>query len=107
MHWTCCIGHVAGWGKLVFFDTEEHQLSSPGKVVSQIPKLEPQWKVIHDFKPTEYLHQSTSVVSLHLAQKTETGAAFVGIGFRFPLIGLGHGIFGGRFFWTDGKCSAP
>ena len=43
----------AGWGNLVFSDTEEHQISDNGHFAS-IPKLSAQWKISFDLKPTEY-----------------------------------------------------
>ena len=45
-----------GWGNLVFFDIEEHQIPTDGepKMLADIPRLGTQWKIIHEFKPTEY-----------------------------------------------------
>ena len=40
---------------MVFFDTEEHQILGL-KTLAMIPKLKAQWKIIYDFKPTEYIH---------------------------------------------------
>ena len=53
----------AGWGNLVFFDTEEYRITGSRaplqrKVLAMIPKLGSQWKIIHNFKPAEY-HQIT------------------------------------------------
>ena len=45
-------GFFAGWGNLVFFDTEEHQISAKKVTLAKITKLGNQWKIIHDFKPT-------------------------------------------------------
>ena len=45
----------ADWGNLVFFDTQEYQISNePNKLVT-IPKLETHWKILYDVKPTEHL----------------------------------------------------
>ena len=41
-----------------YFDLGEHVMNVPGHAVStlaRIPKLGAQWKVIHEFNPTEYL----------------------------------------------------
>ena len=48
----------SGWGKLVFFDTEEYQIPSQNECeyLATVPKLGPQWKIIHDLKPTNYSH---------------------------------------------------
>ena len=40
---------------MVFFDTEEHQIREVGIHLANIPKLGPQWRILYDFKPTEYL----------------------------------------------------
>ena len=40
---------------MVFFDTEEHQIREVGIPLATIPKLGPQWRILYDFKPTEYL----------------------------------------------------
>ena len=49
-------GIFTGWGSLVFFDAEEHQLRTD-QIFAKIPKLGTQWKIIHEFKPTEYLQE--------------------------------------------------
>ena len=51
--------YFTGWGTLVFFDTEEHQIREDGRLLATIPRLGRQWKIIHDFKPTEYLVDQT------------------------------------------------
>ena len=43
---------LAGWGDLVFFDTGEQDASQTAKILAQIPKLAPEWKIIYDFKLT-------------------------------------------------------
>ena len=45
---------MIGWDKLVFFDTEEHQIIDELVQLAAFPQLGPQWKIIHDFKPTKY-----------------------------------------------------
>ena len=51
--------YFVGWGNLVFFDPEEHQITDKQVLLASVPKLEAQWKIIHEFKPTGYpqLHQ--------------------------------------------------
>ena len=39
-----------GWGVLVFFDTEEHQIDGEEVILAQIPRLGAQWKIIFDAK---------------------------------------------------------
>ena len=41
-----------GLGDLVFFDTGEQDASQTAKILAQIPKLAPEWKIIYDFKLT-------------------------------------------------------
>ena len=47
--------YFAGWGKLVFFDPDEHQITDKEVLLASIPRLEAQWKINLEFKPTEYL----------------------------------------------------
>ena len=48
--------HFLGWGHLIYFDTEEYEATEKrGVTLATIAKLGPQWKIIHGFKPTEYL----------------------------------------------------
>ena len=65
--------------------------------MAKIPNLgESQWKIIHDFKPTEY-PQEEAGPPLGLRVLTDGKAprnSFVGICFPFPKIALVHGIFG-------------
>ena len=42
--------YFAGWGNLVFFDPEEHQITDKKVLLASIPKLEAQWKIIHEIK---------------------------------------------------------
>ena len=39
-----------GWGVLVFFDTEEHQIDGEEIILARIPRLGAQWKIIFDAK---------------------------------------------------------
>ena len=68
-------------------------------ILTKIPKLESQWKIIHDFKPTEYLHETDPRrPPLGLFVATGDGrpkwVSIVGICFPFQNIGLLHGITG-------------
>ena len=47
------ISPVAGWGKLVHFDTEEHKIED-FSLLASVPKLGSHWKVIFEFKPLEH-----------------------------------------------------
>ena len=49
---------------MIFFDTSEHQLGE--KRLFQLPPLGGQWKIIFDFKPTEYIQdeRQRNVMSL-------------------------------------------
>ena len=81
----------AGWGNLVFFDTEEHQIKC--KLVAKIPKLESQWRIIHDFKPTEYPPaRSSTILCVFKGDGMTPGNSFVRLEFPLPNIGLAHGI---------------
>ena len=48
------ISPVAGWGKLVHFDTEEYEICETGSLLASVPKLGSHWKVIFEFKPLEH-----------------------------------------------------
>ena len=58
-------------------------------------KLGSQWKIIHDFKPTEYLQEASK---RHLGLRVSTGdvkapgSSFVGICLSFPKLILSHGF---------------
>ena len=84
---------LSGWGNLVFFDTEEHQIAYR-KQIAQIPKLGSQWRIIHDFKPTEYLQAPTYPISLslHTGDGQTPRNNFVYTVFPFPKITLLHAI---------------
>ena len=96
--WTSDIsngGCFAGWGKLVFFDLEEHQIPSDKKLLAKVSKLGTQWKVIHEFKATEYLQET----EIDRFKQTPTGLCMAGgrpvlefmtIGIWFPNIILIH-----------------
>ena len=82
-------------GSLVFFDTEEHQISN--KVMAQIPKLGSQWRIIHDFKPTEYLqaaNPATKSLFLESGDSKTPGSIRVDIYFPLPKIAVVHVIRG-------------
>ena len=53
-------GRFAGWGHLVYFDTAEHKTSEAG-AIAKIPKLGAEWKIIHEFKPTENIQDGQAV----------------------------------------------
>ena len=59
-------------------------------MLTKIPKLGSQWKIVHDFKPTEYLQKVGSHVSLSVdtGDGKTPGNSFVGICFQFPKIFL-------------------
>ena len=66
-----------GWDKLVYFDTEENQITDEKVQLVAIPKLGPQWKIIHDFKPTKFLEFRWSFwIALE-------GTSFSSLGVRF------------------------
>ena len=80
-------GYFAGWGNLVHFDPEEYKITDGEVLVVSIPKLAGQWKIIHDFKPTDYPQEnipSPSSISL----TTSSGDYFLGFVFPYPNIGL-------------------
>ena len=83
----------AGWGNLVFFDTKEHQIPNNLMTLAEIPKLGNQWRVIHDFKPTEYLQAenppTTATLSLRVVFMGDN-KTIIAIEFPFPKIGLAH-----------------
>ena len=63
-------------------------------MIAQIPKLGTQWRIIHDFKPTEYLQAAKPPKSLSVGtgDGKKPGSSFVFTHFPFPKIGLAHGI---------------
>jgi len=72
---------LPGWGRLVFFDTEEHQLDGKGQRLARIPKLEAQWKIFWDLRPTvNCSHCSLSVLAL--SDEGDFSRSFV---LKFPL----------------------
>ena len=58
--------YSAGWGNLVFFDADEHQITDKPVLLASIPRLEAQWKIIHEFKPTEYPQLDQCLDSLQI-----------------------------------------
>ena len=67
---------------MVFFDTQEHRIPDPGIQLAKIPKLGSQWRVIHDFKPTEYF--PSSALSL-LVRLDKPIGGWWSLGIRFCL----------------------
>ena len=61
--------------------------------LAEIPKLGIQWRVIHDFKPTEYLQAenppTTATLSLRVVFMGDN-KTIIAIEFPFPKIGLAH-----------------
>ena len=82
-------GCFLGWGSLVYFDTEEHQISEV-KEIAHIPKLRSQWKIIHDFKPTEYLQAASKEPAGLVLIGDEN--CFVGICFPFQRMAMADGL---------------
>ena len=83
---------IAGWGNLVFFDTEEHEIPNETMTLAQIPKLGSQWRIIHDFKPTDYLQSADPRLTppLSLGVVMEDKKKTITIRFAFPRIVLAH-----------------
>ena len=79
--------NFAGWGNLVHVDTKEYKITDGEILLVSIPKLAGQWKIIHDFKPTDY-PQSPSYPPISLSLKTSSGDYFLGVLFPHPYIGL-------------------
>ena len=67
---------------MVYFDTQEHRIPDPGIQLAKIPKLGSQWRVIHDFKPTEYF--PSSALSL-LVRLDKPIGGWWSLGIRFCL----------------------
>ena len=44
----------SGWGRLVYYDPAEHKITNNSTIVARISKMASQWKIVHDFKPTDY-----------------------------------------------------
>ena len=63
-------------------------------ILARLPKLGPQWKIIHDFKPTEYIHEEQPSGSLCLRVMKPFSHGLVGLCFSFPKIYLDHCILG-------------
>ena len=62
------------------------------KILADIPKLGSQWKIIHEFKPTDYLQEVVPpAMALSLTVKAGNPPhSSVFIGFEFPNISLCH-----------------
>ena len=81
---------LSGWGNLVFFDTEEHQIAH--KDISQIPKLGSQWRIIYDFKLTEYPQASTGAGFSLLTGDGLTPGSLIFAAFHLQKIVVAHCI---------------
>ena len=60
--------------------------------MARIPKLAREWKIVHDFKPTEYLQTSQQPGSLCVRVEKPFRHGLVGVCFSFPRIVLAHSI---------------
>ena len=100
------MGHLAGWGSLVHFDTAEHEITDEETLLLSIPKLATPWKIIHEFKPTDYsltpdpiynsLPPNTSLIIT-----TSSGQYFFGVQFNDPNIGLHILDYSNTFDWFE------
>jgi len=43
-----------GWGRLAYYDPDEHKITNNATTVARISKMASEWKIIQDFKPTDY-----------------------------------------------------
>ena len=50
----------SGWGRLAYYDPDEHKLTNNSKTLARISKMASEWKIIHDFKPTAAVFPSTT-----------------------------------------------
>ena len=66
---------------MVFSDTEEHQISD-GFCLARISKLSAQWKIIFDFKPTEY--QEGAELYALLVRQALSDDALLNFSISFP-----------------------
>ena len=67
----------SGWGRLAFYDPDEHMIRDRQITVARISKMASEWKIIHDFKPTASVFplirfsvnvsSSTSKIALYIA----------------------------------------
>ena len=60
--------------------------------MARLPKLASQWKIIHDFKATEYLQTFQQPGSLCVRVEKPFRHGLVGLCFSFPKIVLAHSI---------------
>jgi len=90
---------LPGWGSLVFFDTEEHQiLTDWPRILAKIPKLGTQWKIIHEFKPPVNLQEGDPAMDFPVlcVEAGNIVQSFLVIGFRLSnIFGLVVSIFVG------------
>ena len=85
-------GCYAGWGDLVYFDTEEYQITNVRGTIAKIPKLGSQWKIIHDFKPTEYRQAASLGLGILTGDAKTPGYTYVSTVLQLSKIVLGHGF---------------
>ena len=50
----------SGWGRLAYYDPDEHKPTNNSTTVAIISKMASEWKIIHDFKPTAIVFPSTT-----------------------------------------------
>ena len=79
---------LAGWGSLVHFDTAEYKITDEEIPLVSIPKLAASWKVIHEFKPTEYIQGPNHPATTSLSLTTSSGRYFLGVLFQNSNISL-------------------
>ena len=58
---------TTGWGTLVFFDQDEYDMpEEDDHPIGTIRKLQPQWRISHQFKPRSYENGSTDPIPVSL-----------------------------------------
>ena len=53
---------------MIFFDTSEHQIRE--KRSFELPPLGDQWKIIFDFKPTEFVQDEMTLLVCHIGRRS-------------------------------------
>ena len=100
-----CDIHFTGWGKLVYFDTEEHQVffsTSATATWASIPKLADQWKIVYDFKTTTDYHLTADELHFSIWMSTSSQNYILGIYFEHPNIAL-DAVVGLRSYTLKGE----
>ena len=79
------------WGNLLFFDIKDqlYPLEGERKVLAHIPKLGTQWKIIHEFNPTEYLKEHSAGLVVSAGKPLHS---YISIDFLFPNIYCYYGV---------------